>query len=309
MFVLYTTPLSDVISRHSVSHHLYADDTQLLKSFRPNQFSDVESVLEACTDDTKDWMTENQLRLNDDKTEALSFSPSKTVSSSLPASIAINDLTIPFSESARNLGFILDDKLSMKAHIAKTCQTAFFELKRISSIRHLLSDDAAKTLVTSFVLSRLDYCNGLLMGVSNKTIQPLQKIQNSAARLVSKASRRDHVTPLLFQLHWLPVAERITYKIACVCYNIISGSAPAYLSELVQVYSPSRTLRSSSDTRLFKIHKYNRKCHGARCLACYGPSVWNSLPLRIRHSTELSSFKVQLKTYLFSKCFADLIEV
>ena len=204
-------------------------------------------------------------------------------------------------------GFILDNKLSMKAHIAKTCQTAFYELKRISSIRHLLTDDAAKTLVTSCILSRLDYCNSLLIGVSSKTLKPLQKVQNSAARLILKASRRDHITPLLFQLHWLPVVERIKYKVACLCYNVISGSAPTYLSELLQVYTPSRTLRSSSDTRLFKIRMYNRKFHGARSLAYYGPSLWNSLPKEIRHSTELSSFKVQLKTYLFSTYFADFI--
>ena len=90
---------------------------------------------------------------------------------------------IPFSDSARNLGFILDSKLSMKKHTIKICQTAYFEIKRISSIRRFLTEDATKTLVTSYILSRLDYCNCLLMGTPNSVIQPLQKIQNFAARL------------------------------------------------------------------------------------------------------------------------------
>ena len=114
-----------------------------------------------------------------------------------PTSITLGSHNIPFSDSARNLGFILDSKLSMKKHIIKICQTAYFELKRISSIRRFLTEDATKTLVTSYILSRLDYCNCLLMGTPNSVIQPLQKIQNFAARLVLLAPRHHHSTPLL----------------------------------------------------------------------------------------------------------------
>ena len=122
-------------------------------------------------------MTENQLKLNDDKTEALlfPFSSSMKPTVSLPDSITLGSHNTPFSDSARNLGFILDLKLSMKKHVIKICQTAYFELKRISSIRRFLTEDATKTLVTSYILSRLDYCNYLLMGTLNSVIQPLQK--------------------------------------------------------------------------------------------------------------------------------------
>ena len=114
-----------------------------------------------------------------------------------PNSITLGSHNIPFSDSASYLGFILDSKLSMKKHIIKICQTAYFELKRISSIRRFLTEDATKTLVTSYILSRLDYCNCLLMGTPNSVIQPLQKIQNFAARLVLLAPRHHHSTPLL----------------------------------------------------------------------------------------------------------------
>ena len=104
----------------------------------------------------------------------------------------------------------------MKKHVLKLCQTAYFELKRISSIRRFLIEDATKTLVTSCILSRPDYCNCLLVGTANSVIQPLQKIQNFAAKLVLLAPRHHHSTPLLEKLLWLPISVRIKYKVACV---------------------------------------------------------------------------------------------
>ena len=166
-------------------------------------------------------MTENQLKLNDDKTEALlfpflSFLNPSTVS--LPDSITLGSHSIPFSDSARSLGFILNSKLSVKKHIIKISQTAYLELKSISSIRRFLTEDATKTLATFYILSRLDYCNCLLMGTPNSVIQPLQKIQNFAARLVLLAPRHHHSTPLLEEkkMHWLPISERIKYKVVCL---------------------------------------------------------------------------------------------
>ena len=140
-------------------------------------------------------MTENQLKLNDDKTEALLLS---FFSSSKPAAISLHNIT--FSDSVRNLGFILDSELSMKKHAIKICQTAYFELKRISSIRRFLTEDATKTLVTSYVLSRIHFCNCLSIDAPNSVIQPPQKVKkkhNFDARLILTAPRHHHSTPLL----------------------------------------------------------------------------------------------------------------
>ena len=233
LFVLYTKSLSDIIANHSVNHQLFADDTQLQKSAPLSEVNNLIKELNACTDDIKTWMTENQLKLNDDKTEALLFPFSsffKPSTGPLPDSITLGSHNIPFSDSARNLGFILDSNLSMKKHVIKIFQTAYFELKRISSIRRFLTEDATKTLVTSYILSRLDYCNCLLMSTPNSVIQSLQKILNFAARLVLLAPRHHHSTPLLEKLHCLPISGRIKYKVACMCFNAIGGSGPAYLS-------------------------------------------------------------------------------
>ena len=140
-------------------------------------------------------MIENQPKLNDDKTEVLLLFFSSSLKPStvfLPDSITLHSHNNPFSDSARNLGFILDSKLSMKKHAIQICQTAYFEVKHISSVRRFLTEDTTKTLVNSYIFSRLDYCNCLLMGTPNSVIQPLQKIQNIAARLVLLAPRHHH---------------------------------------------------------------------------------------------------------------------
>ena len=109
--------------------------------------------------------------------------------------------------------------------------------------------------------------------------------------------------PVITTQHWLPISERIKYKVACMCFSDINGSGPAYLSELLHVCTPSRTLRSSSDTRMLEIQQYKRKTHGFRTFSCFGPHIWNSLPQDLRHCSTLSSFKAKLKTFLFSQYF------
>ena len=110
--------------------------------------------------------------------------------------------------------------------------------------------------------------------------------------------------PLLQQLLWLPISYRTKYKTACMCYNAITGSAPSYLSEPLHLYSPSRSLRSSSDTRMLKIQRFNRKTHGFRIFSHFGSHIWNNLPHDIRHSATLSSLKNKLKTFLFLEYFS-----
>ena len=131
----------------------------------------------------------------------------------------------------------------------------------------------------------------------------MQKVQNTAARLILRTPRHQNCTPLLQQLHWLPVSERIKYKTACMCYNAITRSAPSYLSEVLHLYSSSRSLCSSSDTRMHKVQRFNRKTHGFRAFSHFGPHIWNNLLRDIRHPPTLSSFKSQLKTFLFSEYF------
>ena len=153
-------------STHNHSHRLlidtqfphseFADDSQLYDSVPHEQLDSLLSNMQSCVDDVKLWMTKNKLQLNEGKTETLLIDPQN--SPNLPLSITIGQSDICFSRSVRNLAVIFDDKLSMKQQVSKICQSAYLELRRISSIRHVLMVDATKTLVTSLVLSRLDYC-------------------------------------------------------------------------------------------------------------------------------------------------------
>ena len=188
----------------------------------------------------------------------------------------------------------------MKRHINFTCKTAFFKLRHMSTIQHYLSVDSTKILLVSLVLSRIDYCNSLLAGLPLSLISELQGVQNCGVRLVVCASSSVRIIPILKQLHWLPVKTCISYKIACICFNAINYSTPAYLSDLLHLYSPSRSLRSSADTCLLKLSFYKWKTKDDRAFSYFGPSVWNSLPIHIINATTIDPFKSALKSNLFN---------
>ena len=155
-------------------------------------------------------MNQNKLKLNDDKTEALLIHTKQSFNRvSTPVSLRVGDAHVQFSSSARDLGFIITENMALDAHVSNVCRSAYYAIRQISSIRPYLTIEATKTLVSAFVLSRLDYCNSLLGNCPKFLIDKLQRVQNSAARLVFRVGKRRHITPLLRALHWLPVQARI----------------------------------------------------------------------------------------------------
>ena len=171
--------------------------------------------MQECVSDVKSWMTLNRLQLNDGKTEAMLVMSKRTsIAGLIPQSMRIGDTNIDFSDLVKNLCVTLDSSLSMHQQVSNTCTAAYIEFRRISSICQYLTVDAAKTLVSAFVLSRLDCCNALLSGVPQYLLDRLQRVQNAAARLTVKASKSDPITPILHSLHWLPVTARIQCKVS-----------------------------------------------------------------------------------------------
>ena len=177
--------------------------------------------------------------------------------------------------------------------------TRYAAIRKINTIRHFLTQDALKTLVCSLVLSRLDYCNSLLAGCPKILLNKLQKVQNSAARLICRLPRSAHITPALESLHWLPIEQRINYKLLLLTFKALNGYGPSYLSDLLQLYVPSRSLRSSCDSRRLRIPPFKRKTSGFRAFAYQASVLWNSLPHSLRHTESVPAFKRALKTYLF----------
>ncbi len=152
-----------------------------------------------------------------------------------------------------------------------------------SSISHFDQMHAAQLLVQALVISRLDYCNALLAGLPSNTIKPLQMIQNAAARLVFNEPKRAHVTPLFVSLHWLPVAAHIQFKTLMLAYRTTTGSATTYFHSLLQIYIPSRSLRSASERRLVVPSQRGSKSL-SRTFSFTIPGWWNDLPTPIRNA-------------------------
>ena len=196
--------------------------------------------------------------------------------------------------------FNLVKKHLIHHHVRCTCKAAYIQLRQISSIRHFLTSSATQTLVSTLILSRLDYCNALLSGCPKHLTDRLQHVQNAAARLVCKAKKFDHVQPLLRKLHWLPITSRIQYKISSICFKSVVGIGPQYLTDLLHQYIPRRPLRSSSDSRLLCVPRVSTKTFGERSFSYIGPTSWNHLPFDLRHSKSLSTFRHSLKTHLFN---------
>lgn len=163
-----------------------------------------------------------------------------------------------------------------------------------------LDDRSAEKLVHAFITSKIDQCNSLLYGLSDAEIAKLQLIQNSAARLVTRTRTCEHISPVLRRLHWLPVKKRIIFKVLLLTYKAINGLAPAYLSELLEAYLPSRNL-TSSKKHLLKVKSSRTKYYGKRAFSIFAPTKWNELPEDIKRAKSVNSFKKLLKTFLFDK--------
>ena len=246
LFTLYTQPLSNTIQKHQFDYNKYADDTELQKAALPSDFIQVSTETEVCVADVKDWMNKNKLKLNEEKTELMVVGDRTRLCQVKKESLTFGPNAVSFQTSAKYLGAHLDETLSMKEQVTSLCRSSYFHLRKIGSIRPYLSDESTAQLVSSLILSRLDYCNSTLSGLPSCLLNRLQMVQNNAARLVLRKRKSDHVTPLLEKLHWLPVEARIHYKIATLAFRHFENSLPQYLSELLHTYQPSQTLWSNS---------------------------------------------------------------
>ena len=205
---------------YSIIHHSFADDLQLQLSALPDRISELLHSMQSCINDVKAWATANILKLNDNKTELMHVTSKRTKHlHSLPTSITIGNAQIPFKNSVKNLGFTLACHITMNAHVSNIARTCYFEQHRLASIRRFLTSTATSTLVSAFVLSRIDYCDSLLFGSTHDVTSHLQRIQNYAARVILRLPRSSRITTNLKSLHWLPVKVRSIYKIACLCYH------------------------------------------------------------------------------------------
>ena len=240
----------------------------------------------------------NLLKLNQDKTELCIISAKSADNVfyvEIGGHLILPDMT--GTEPPRNLGVYIDPSLNFDAHVRKTCKAMNFQLRSINKIRSLLTRTITEKLVNALVTSRMDNCNSLLFGTHKYVIQRLQRVQNYAARTVTQQPKRAHATPILRELHWLPVAQRINFKIIMLTWKALNGQAPAYLKDIIPAQSSGRATRSS-DKSLLLVPRV-KPSFGERAFSYSSPRLWNPLPIELKNQSTIDAFKSRLKTFLF----------
>ena len=208
LFVLYASKIFQIVDKHLPSIHCYANDSQLYLSFCPNASVNQDVALarmESCIDDIRNWMLNDKLKLNDAKTEFLIIGTSQQLAKVTISSLCVGNSAITPVSSARNLGSWFDAKLTMATNITRTCNSVSYYSYNLRRIRKYLSKENTKTLVHAFISSRIDYCNSLFYGAPENQINKLQRVQHMCARLICNESKYCYITPLLMELHWLPI--------------------------------------------------------------------------------------------------------
>lgn len=302
IYCMFTRPVGEVAKRHDINYHCYADDTQIYMSFNPSDWEKTASSIQACVAEISEWMSGNMLKLNQDKTELIVFAPKNQARNLSDLKLTIGSNTIHAVPHVKNLGVIFDRELTMEKQVNAVVKSCYYQIRCIGQIRKYLTNDASRTLVQALVTSRLDYGNAMLCGLPKGLTDRLQRAQNSAARLITGTHIRDHITPVLQDLHWLPVQYRSSYKILVYTYKVLNGLAPVYLSEKIQRYQPTRALRSQSQN-LLKVPPVRTANYGDRCLGRSSALLWNNLPHEIKCAATISTFKKHIKTYLFKSAY------
>ena len=278
----------------------YADDHQIIKSFKSQSQSDVlVSQLKTCFHEVRRWMNSFYLKLNDDKTQIIVFGSRNVLNDLHINGINLNpSTTIRFVPTVKNLGIYMNHTLTFDRQLSELKKKCFRTLRNIRKIKFLLQPDQVKVIVNSLVVSCLDYCNGLFFGATERILKQLQLIQNSASKAITGKYKHDHIGDDLKKLHWLNIRQRIVFKLGLLAYKSLNGLAPQYLQDMFRFCHHGHTLKLIVPLSLTK--------YGSRSFSVIGPKIFNNLPLHVTTSISTEAFKSSLKTYLFNLSDEDL---
>ena len=249
-------------------------------------------------------MSLNFLKLNESKTEFIIVGVRQQLNKIGKLSIKVGDDIITNAAVVRNLGVHIDSELKLSTHINKIVSSSFNTLRNIARIRQHLDCDTTKTLVQALIISRLDYCNSLFLGIPQYNLDKLQRIQNMSCRVIKQLPKSSHITDHLAELHWLKIRERIMYKVSMLMFKCMHNLAPQYLIDItIFTYHQELNLRSRNNsvlpTKLFRTAMVH-----TGSISSMGPRIWNSLPITVKNTNNLETFKSRLKTHLFTQSYS-----
>ena len=248
-------------------------------------------------------MTCYRLRLNGSKTEFIWLGSSRRLPRCSFGPLVIGGSIVNPAVSVRDLGVVLDPTLSLVNHVAKLTSVSFYHIRQIRSIQRSLTTDSCHSLVRALIISRLDYCNGLLGGAPAFLLARLSGVLRAAARLVLQLPRTGHMADVMKeQLHWLDIPERVRFKLCVLAFRCLHGSAPPYLEKCcIRVILGRLDLRSATAARgRLVVPKSNTKTISGRAFEVSCPLAWNSLPDELRDDNlSLIDFRRKFKTFLF----------
>ena len=304
LFSIYTRELYYILSDMGVDCHFYADDTQIMmevgtESHAQQSFDMVFAVVES-------WMSKRKLKLNADKTEYIIIGnrSGTNIFNNLNEICLSTDRSIELSEKVRNLGVWFDRDLSLEPQLQNARRKIIGNLVNISRIAKFINKDSRTKLIHGLVLSRIDFCNSLYAGLPNNRLRPLQMLLHSSARLIMGMPRfsRERITPVLIQLHFLPIKARIMYKMCLLVFKALKYDQPKYLSDLLHYRQPFRSLRGTG-SKILEEPIIAQSSYSNRCFSFCAPRMFNSLPENLRTSATVENFKCGLKTFLFQQAY------
>ena len=309
-FLLYTADVFQIAHQQGFKIHGYADDFQLYQHCLPTDVDMMKDCFSRCVERIMVWMSSNRLRLNASKTEILWLGSSRRLArTALPSSIVIDNCSVPLADEVKCLGVTIDSALTFSKHVSSLVRTCYFQLRQLRSITKSPTVDTCHALVRSLIISRLDYCNGILTGPPADLLNRLDGVLRGAARLILKRQRSDHISDSTReQLHWLDIRSRIEFKMSLLAFRCLYDSAPRYLAiecTAVAGVTGRSHLRSAASGDVL-VPACQTLTIGPRASIGACPRAWNTLPRHLRRpGISLSVFKKEQNTELFRRMLDD----
>ena len=300
LFIMYTSDIHNIFKKHGLSYHMYADDIQIYCSFKIEDLNIIKDKIDLCLADVHTWTQNNYLKLNPDKTTLKLFNYSNL---DQIFTINYNHSVIEPLNSTKVLGVMLNKDLDRNLFIANKVKICNYHLKNLWNIESSLTKFSKIILITNLILSNIDYCNILLFGCTKKELRPLNLIINKFVRFICEVPRQDHITPYLKQLHFLPLQQRIIYKVCLLGFKIFNNISPGYLTQHFSRFEPSTDINLRNVGRDIFMFETDMNDYRTKNIIAGVKLEWNKLPVTMREEKSLSLFKKHLKTYLYRIAF------